>query len=84
MLPKVMENTRQKDGKINIERLGRLHKLMAHELGHIVLHSGVLNQNSEKINEGPEEEAALFADRLISLRKERNSEIYDNQNFQRI
>lgn len=84
VLPKSMARTRGENGKIDFEMLKKLRKLMAHELGHIVLHSGVLAPYGDGINEGSEEEAELFAEQLITLRRARNSEIYDGQHFQDI
>lgn len=83
-LPKAMENTRQADGKIDLDRLLDLRQLMAHELGHIVLHSGVLDTCKTEVNTGSEDEAVLFAENLITLRRKRNSELYDKQNYRRI
>lgn len=92
VLPKSMESTRDADGKINFEVLAALRKLMAHELGHIVLHSGLFNspcdvQSGHKqieISAASEEEAELFASSLISLRRNRNAEIYDGGRFKNI
>lgn len=92
VLPKSMESTRSADGKINFEVLAALRKLMAHELGHIVLHSGLFDspcdvQESHKqieISDASEEEAELFADALISLRRNRNAEIYEDGRFKNI
>lgn len=92
VLPKSMESTRDADGKINFEVLAALRKLMAHELGHIVLHSGlfdspcnVLSGHKQiEISTISEEEAELFADALISLRRDRNAEIYKDGRFRNI
>lgn len=84
VLPESMQNTRGSDGKIDFERLRKLRELMAHELGHVALHSGVLSPCTEEINDGSEEEALLFAETLIELRRKRNAEIYANQHFQTI
>lgn len=84
-LPKEMENIRNEDEKIDFDKLGILRKLMAHELGHVVLHSGILDdQNIEDVNLGPDDEADFFADSLINLRRGRNEEIYENGNFEHI
>lgn len=92
VLPKSMESTRGEDGKINFKVLGALRKLMAHELGHIVLHSGLFDspcdvQSGHKqieISAVSEEEAELFASELISLRRDRNAEIYEDGRFKSI
>lgn len=84
VLPQTLENTRGSDGKIDFEKLSKLRELMAHELGHVVLHSGVLVPCNDEINEGSEEEAKYFAERMIVLRRRRNEEIYHNRNFEHI
>lgn len=92
VLPKSMESTRGEDGKINFKVLGALRKLMAHELGHIVLHSGLFDspcdvQSGHKqieISAVSEEEAELFASELISRRRDRNAEIYEDGRFKSI
>lgn len=79
-----MENPRKEDGKINFDLLQRLRKLMAHELGHIVLHSWILSPCNEGINDGSEEEVECFANNLIGLRRDRNAEIYEDQYYEKI
>ncbi len=83
-LPASMENVRNADGKIDFERMSRLRQLMAHELGHIVLHSGVLCPCETLSEEEKEREADFFADTLINLRKKRNGEIYSDEHFKDI
>lgn len=83
-LPKSMENVRKPDGTIDFERMGRLRKLMAHELGHIVLHTGILCPKETLTDEEKEAQAELFAVTLIELRKERNEEIYANAHYKEI
>lgn len=83
-LPKSMENVRKSDGTIDFERMGRLRKLMAHELGHIVLHTGILCPKETLTDEEKESQAELFAVTLIELRKERNEEIYANAHYKEI
>lgn len=83
-LPKSMENVRKSDGTIDFERMGRLRKLMAHELGHIVLHTGILCPKETLTDEEKEAQAELFAVTLIELRKERNEEIYSNAHYKEI
>lgn len=87
MLPKSMENIRDDDGNIDFKKLAKLRHLMSHELGHIVLHSGVMDFGINKLNDisnDLEEEADCFAEHLIMLRKKRNEEIYKNKNFENI
>lgn len=83
-LPKSMESIRSIDGNINFEKLGRLRKLMAHELGHIVLHSGILCEKEDIEDSCHEEEADTFANILIELRRKRNAEIYMDRHFELI
>lgn len=74
-IPKCMECIRNpKDNTIDIDGLERLRRVMAHELGHIILHSGILD-SSNVPSEDCEEEANYFADCLIGLRKIYSAEI---------
>lgn len=76
-LPKDMENIRNQDGTINVKALTDLRKLMAHELGHVVLHSGILNDvEVDDPNMGSEEEAEFFADKLLELRRINDEETH--------
>lgn len=85
ILPKEMENIRKTDGTIDFEKLKDLRRLMAHELGHIMLHSGVLDeQNVKDVNDGSDEEADFFAETLIDLRKQRNLEIHEDSHYREI
>ena len=83
-LPKEMENIRKDDETIDFDRLKALRQLMAHEIGHVVLHSGVLDNNKDASlnrwdpNLGPEDEAEYFAEKLIELRKIHNEELHMN------
>ncbi len=83
-LPKGMENIRNADGTINFERMGRLRKLMAHELGHIVLHTGLLCPCENLSDDEREKQAELFATTLVELRKKRNAEIHSDDHFKEI
>ena len=83
MLPQSMENIRDEYGNINFSELKKLRKLMAHELGHIMLHADSL-KNCEKMTDRQEEEADYFAKKLIELRKKRNEEIHKNNNYENI
>lgn len=83
-LPKEMEDIRKADGTIDFDILKALRKLMAHEVGHVVLHSGILeefqkpNLNQWDPDSGSEEEAEFFANQLIELRKIHNEELHKN------
>lgn len=82
LLPQSLQNPRNDDGSINFERMRRLRKLMAHELGHIVLHTGVLHNLAPSSAAEKEMQADLFATTLIDLRKARNAEIYSGRHFE--
>ncbi len=92
VLPKSMERTRDTNGNINFEVLKTLRKLMAHELGHVVLHSGIFDPHGGEhnvhkqieVNDISEEEADLFATELITLRRDRNEEIYKDGHYRDI
>lgn len=70
------------DGNYNYEVIQKIRHLMAHELGHLVLHTDELLKidgtlGSKLINdEDREAEANCFKDEVIKLRKERNEKIY--------
>lgn len=75
-ISKSLECIRKPDNTIDFERLNRLRKLMAHELGHIVLHSGILDRDYLPSTEEEEElEANYFAECLIKLRDTYNDEL---------
>lgn len=83
-LPKSMEDIRKSDGTIDFGRMSRLRRLMAHELGHIVLHTGILFPCVNLPDEEKECQAELFATELIDLRKDRNEEIYSDCHYREI
>lgn len=83
-LPKSMEDIRKSDGTIDFGRMSRLRRLMAHELGHIVLHTGILFPCENLPDEEKECQAELFATELIDLRKDRNEEIYSDCHYREI
>lgn len=77
------DNTKNDDGSYDPTAVQKLRYLMAHELGHIVLHTDTListegTQGSKKIVEEEdvaeklEREASWFAEELVRLRLERN------------
>lgn len=70
-LPKCMENIRNAAGEIDDNLLTTCRKLVAHELGHIVLHEGLFGQAQEDM----EEEADCFAECLLALRRIQHDEI---------
>ena len=69
------------DKDYNYKAIAKIRKLMSHELGHLVLHTKNLLleeglQGSLTIDdEDKEEEATLFGQELLYLRKERNKKI---------
>jgi len=74
---KFAENTRDVDGSFNNASVSKLRKTMAHELGHIVLHTDKLlsikdRVGSKQIEGQQEQEANWFADELLRLRHIRN------------
>lgn len=75
-------NIFDKDGNYNYDVIRKIRHLMAHELGHLILHTDELlnidgTQGSKLINdEEKEDEASCFGEHLIELRKERNAKIY--------
>lgn len=75
LLPKSLENIRNENGEIDHCRLQKLRKLMAHEIGHIVLHSGIFDDAIPLDKTIEEEEADFFADTLIKLRETHSGEI---------
>ena len=85
-LPKSLENVRNSDGTINFGKMKQLRELMAHELGHVILHTGIfaLEGIPACIPGEEEEEAGFFAQRLLELRRERNSEIYNDNHYKNI
>ena len=73
-----------KDGTYNYEVIKKIRKLMAHELGHLILHTNELlnidgTQGSKDISDEEEEkEADFFGKEIIRLRKLRNKKIYED------
>jgi len=74
---KLATDARQEDGTFKQGGVQKLRKVMAHELGHVVLHTDALI-NTDSLNgsselKGTEEkEADIFAEELLRLRHERN------------
>ena len=69
------------EGKFNYEIIRKVRKMMAHELGHLVLHTDDLMHingtqgSKEIINEEKEAEADYFGKELLDLRRKRNEKI---------
>ena len=77
------DNTKNADGSYDPSAVQKLRYIMAHELGHIILHTDELlstegTQGSkditgeEEVKERLEQEASCFAEELMRLRLERN------------
>lgn len=80
LLPEKLKEIRNADGSMNFEKLRRLRHLIAHELGHIFLHSdSILCEDSAgtgRLEGKAEEEADCFAAQLIELQRRRNQELF--------
>ncbi|GHU25333.1 hypothetical protein FACS1894164_14330 [Spirochaetia bacterium] len=85
-LPKqLVANSKNDDGSYKPEALKKLREVMAHELGHIILHiKDILRidglQGSKELDEEQEQEANWFANELLRLRLERNKKLFDSEN----
>ncbi len=70
------------DGSYNYTVIHKIRELMAHELGHLILHTKELLYNDStqgsKLIRDPqkEEEANLFGENLLEFRKIRNEKVY--------
>lgn len=75
------------DGNYNYDVIQKIRKLMAHELGHLILHTDELlhiegTQGSIELSDDERErEATYFADELIQLRRERNDRFYRDKAY---
>ena len=74
-LPKSLEVIRDEKGCISKDKCEKIRFLMAHELGHIVLHSGILYDLLDVSDAIKDEEANFFAEKLLSLRHRNSSEM---------
>lgn len=86
LLPENLKKIRDSEGKIDYDKLKNLRKLMAHELGHIALHSSDIggSAGTGDFAGNREEEADWFAEQLIELRRKRNAEIYKDAHYKEI
>jgi Zn-dependent peptidase ImmA (M78 family) len=81
-LPKKLANdSRSKDGSLNSAGVSRLREIMAHELGHIMLHIDEWldtdNLRGDKLlSDDAEAEAWSFARELLELRHARNEQYF--------
>lgn len=84
-LPKELEHVRKNEGDFDYDKMKNLRKLMAHELGHILLHTDYINEEGIVDEDGnKEEESNYFADVVINLRRERNRKFYSNSNYEKM
>ncbi|GHU51185.1 hypothetical protein FACS1894200_11140 [Spirochaetia bacterium] len=83
---KLVDGSRKKDGSLDPDGVRRLRKLMAHELGHIVLHIDDLLdtenlQGDKLLSLEAEDEADIFAKELLDLRHKRNEEYFKSGTY---
>lgn len=84
-LPKELEQVRDGEGEFDYARMKVLRTLMAHELGHILLHTDYINEDGVVDEDGnKEEESNYFAEAILELRRERNRKFYSHQNFEKM
>ena len=78
------------DGNYNYEIIQKIRRLMAHELGHLILHTDELlhidgTQGSLELSFDEKEiEARYFAEELIELRRKRNERLYKDRAYKSI
>lgn len=84
-LPKELEHIRSDEGAFDYDKMKKLRKLMAHELGHILLHTDYINEDGVVDEDGnKEEESNYFADTVLDLRRERNRNFYSDKNYEKM
>lgn len=84
-LPKELEHVRKPDGAFDYEKMRNLRKLMAHELGHILLHTDYINEDGIiDEDDNKEEESNYFADTILELRRQRNRAFYSDENYEKM
>jgi hypothetical protein len=76
----LLESARDKDDSFSADPLKKLRHATAHELGHALLHSEEIKlgatQGSKELGSAAETEAELFANKLLTLRSDRNEKLY--------
>lgn len=87
-LPKSLaEQIFDKNGDYNYRIIQKIRSLMAHELGHLILHTDELiriegTQGSRELSsEEYEAEATYFGNELIELRRQRNEKFYRDKAY---
>lgn len=84
-LPKELENVHKSDGSFDYAKMKELRRLMAHELGHILLHTDYINEDGVIDEDGnKEEESNWFAEVVLELRRERNRNFYSDKNYEKM
>jgi hypothetical protein len=83
---KLLSDSRYEDGSYKEAGVKKLRQIMAHELGHIALHTEELLkidslQGSKDLDEQSEQEAEWFASELLELRHKRNSDLHKSGNY---
>ncbi len=90
-IPEALLNDSVGEGYLYTESAKKLREIMAHELGHIVLHyeeimkkAGTQGTHSVEFKGCKDEEAKAFSEELLRLRAERNNAIINNNSFRDI
>jgi len=84
-LPEELQHVRCKNGEFDYDKMKTLRMLMAHELGHILLHTDYINEDGIVDEDGnKEEESNYFAQILLDLRRERNKQFYSHNNYEKM
>lgn len=82
-LPKELEQIRDDEGEFDYSKMKSLRRLMAHELGHILLHTEYINEDGIDDEDGnKEEESNYFAEVILNLRQQRNKKFYSDKNYE--
>lgn len=77
----------KENGEYDYDVIHKIRELMAHELGHLILHTDELlyiegTQGSKELtDEDYEDEARYFANELIECRRERNKKFYEDKAY---
>lgn len=81
------ERVTHEDGSFNKETVQKIRELTAHELGHLMLHTEELlkiegTQGSKEITEeGKEDEARFFAEKIVEMRDQRNQDLHSAEQY---
>ena len=83
-LPAELKGIRDGEGTFDYEKMKRLRKLMAHELGHILLHTDSIINDIDVDDEDKEDESKYFAEIILELRKQRNRKFYGDKCYEMV